>query len=406
MAPEPSARSSSNFNFLVDAMASDDDDDLFFDAVTGLEEWNTRHKYARSLAEEKRRMRPRRHSASRRSKVFLLHDDLHRFKVCAALPATSSKHRPAVASNAAPSRAEEEPLARHKRRLSDFYRVHNPDRRPREIDATVDFFIGRGGDRNATGSGLEQLNRALRRTYGVDLGNGGATDDADPPPPPPTGGLKRAASGGYEAEAEAASGEDDDDGFVSSATSPQHAPSRRRHHHGAHSGRRSRRHHGGHHHHHRRRHRGGAPPPLDLAALSSTVDPSHVRLSDFDKERRVRALAAALSRSAPAKALGLVGAGRLNDVDAPGSRAELSRFLFVHKFDAAKSLDAIVAKYRWRRAEKMDTILLENFEPQVQWGMAYVFGRDLLGRPCVVVRISRYDPTMWPVMILQRTFVD
>lgn len=77
--------------------------------------------------------------------------------------------------------------------------------------------------------------------------------------------------------------------------------------------------------------------------------------------------------------------------------ASLSRFVRARDGDVDAAFSQMLSVLRWRREHKVDLILERDYEfaAQDRWGMAYWHGQDKFGRPILVIRGIRHDPTLF-----------
>ncbi|GBG24583.1 Phosphatidylinositol/phosphatidylcholine transfer protein SFH4 [Hondaea fermentalgiana] len=94
--------------------------------------------------------------------------------------------------------------------------------------------------------------------------------------------------------------------------------------------------------------------------------------------------------SSNAEACALVKSKDLQD-------ASLGRFLRARDGDVDAAFAQMLNVLRWRREHKVDLILERDYEfvAQDRWGMAYWHGKDNFGRPILIIRGIRHDPTLF-----------
>ncbi|CAK9111296.1 CRAL-TRIO domain-containing protein C589.09 [Durusdinium trenchii] len=88
---------------------------------------------------------------------------------------------------------------------------------------------------------------------------------------------------------------------------------------------------------------------------------------------------------------------RLSTAEADLSEATLRRFLRARDGNVAEAHKLVLEVLRWRAEHNVDRIVKRDYEfvAQDRWGMAYWHGRDVAGRPILVIRGCRHDPSLF-----------
>ena len=96
-------------------------------------------------------------------------ESLRRCSVLQALESASKKELLDRKEEAVKSNEAAQAVADTKEKLQRYYQTHNPSKSEKDVHDTVHYYLVKGGDPNAPGDGVTQLNNLLKQSYGEDL---------------------------------------------------------------------------------------------------------------------------------------------------------------------------------------------------------------------------------------------